>query len=675
MSIFLFGISVSTHAQQATEIDPKFVKLPRYADLSAITSAITSPTQGMMVFNIGTGSNWVYNGSVWGNMVGSGITLPFSQTQSSPSALFDIVNSGTGPSGRFQINNPSSNSHVLYLQNDGTGSLLTGLSEGMGPAAYFQTSNINNDAITLSSINYGTGHASNFNIQNSLNFNNAISASTIGTGRAGHFAINNASSTNYTLSAVNTGLGRAGDFSVLNSSNTGVALHASTNGTASTAIKGVFNGTQNAFLTASAGIWGLTTSDVDGGNSYGVFGDAQGSGGIGVSGRSSDSYGVNGTSLLGTGGYFSAPAGQGIYATNNNNTKATAKFENLDITGIALETSGGLKFGGTNVGTPAAGKVLTSSDAVGNATWQDIPAIVAPLNLISNGPGTNFSSSTNGSSGSTPNMGKAGVFTNNNTLNFDPTVSILTDGFGYGLDIRSTSVGGFPAGSPFPLIYSYSLSGTAGRFVSGSTPPTIEISNTGSGAAGNFSVSGTLNNSNSINSINFGKGGAGYFAISNNSNTNTALTGVTNGLNKAGYFQIDNVTNGSSALTAITNGTGNAIDATNSSGTNPTIKAENKIDLAPAIEIIGGIKVSGTNKAAFKIVTGPYNLLNKSGIPSTTLANAATDILIVTYEYTGGTYLNKQFATFWNGGNWEIHLTDGTTMPSGITFNILVIKQ
>ena len=119
-----------------------------------------------------------------------------------------------------------------------------------------------------------------------------------------------------------------------------------------------------------------------------------------------------------------------------------------------------------------------------------------------------------------------------------------------------------------------------------------------------------------------------------------------------------------------------AVDATNSSATNPTMKATNNTNLGPAIDIMGGIKVSGTNKAAFKVVTSAiYISTNKFGILNTTMANASNDILVITYEYTGGSYLNKQFASSWNGGNWEIHLTDGSAMPVGITFNILVIKQ
>lgn len=42
--IFIISLlSISTFAQQASEIDPKFVKLPRYEDLNTITIAFSVP--------------------------------------------------------------------------------------------------------------------------------------------------------------------------------------------------------------------------------------------------------------------------------------------------------------------------------------------------------------------------------------------------------------------------------------------------------------------------------------------------------------------------------------------------------------------------------------------------------------------------------------------------------
>lgn len=154
----------------------------------------------------------------------------------------------------------------------------------------------------------------------------------------------------------------------------------------------------------------------------------------------------------------------------------------------------------------------------------------------------------------------------------------------------------------------------------------------------------------------------GYALIANEGNVGIGTETPTAKLEVIGQIKAYNASN----ITA---------DMSNSSSINPTLKIVNNTNLGPAIDLTGSIKVSGSNKTAFKVVTGPFIAGNKSGIVNTSMANAASDILIVTYEYTGGTYLNKQFATFWNGGNWEIHLTDGSTMPSGITFNVLVIKQ
>ncbi len=56
-------------AQQATEIDSKSLRTPRYASLAAINSAIPCPQQGMMVYSLETQSNWTYNGSAWVNTV------------------------------------------------------------------------------------------------------------------------------------------------------------------------------------------------------------------------------------------------------------------------------------------------------------------------------------------------------------------------------------------------------------------------------------------------------------------------------------------------------------------------------------------------------------------------------------------------------------------------------
>jgi FG-GAP repeat len=64
----LLSTSILSFSQQATEIDSKSVKLPRYNNIGAITAAIPAPQQGMMVYNQGTATNWYYNGSTWVNL-------------------------------------------------------------------------------------------------------------------------------------------------------------------------------------------------------------------------------------------------------------------------------------------------------------------------------------------------------------------------------------------------------------------------------------------------------------------------------------------------------------------------------------------------------------------------------------------------------------------------------
>lgn len=115
----------------------------------------------------------------------------------------------------------------------------------------------------------------------------------------------------------------------------------------------------------------------------------------------------------------------------------------------------------------------------------------------------------------------------------------------------------------------------------------------------------------------------------------------------------------------------------------PTVRFRNDVNLGTAIDIQGGIKVSGTNKAAFKIVsvggvsTNIY--VNQLIIPNTSLANHINDIVLITHNYGAGATNNftKPCGVFWEAGTstWRIYVEDGTAMPVGITFNVLVIKQ
>ena len=292
-------ISVYSFAQQATEIDPKFVKLPRYSDLTAI-NAIPSPQQGMIVYNVGTGSNWVYNGTAWGN-TSRGVLAPLSLTWPSvtpfeatigsvasgttghagsfinsnlantQSALI-VSTSGSGyglfattegsgtairaasntrKAGIFEISSPSNLNDVLTLYNSGSGVALNSINLGLGPSGAFQINNGASLGTALTATTTGLGKSGDFRVNNPANFNNALQSltngtgnalvgNTTGTGKAGDFEISNSFNTNFAVSALTNGLGSAGKFSISNPSNSSSAIEVKTLGSG---FAGTFSGT------------------------------------------------------------------------------------------------------------------------------------------------------------------------------------------------------------------------------------------------------------------------------------------------------------------------------------------------------------------------------------------------------------------------------------------------
>lgn len=91
----------------------------------------------------------------------------------------------------------------------------------------------------------------------------------------------------------------------------------------------------------------------------------------------------------------------------------------------------------------------------------------------------------------------------------------------------------------------------------------------------------------------------------------------------------------------------------------------------------GFIKVSGSNKTAFKHTTAVSNItFNYTYLTYATPSE--NDIVIVTHNFSpNGTYLNKAVGVFWDITNsrWCIYNEDLSNMPTNITFNVLVIKQ
>lgn len=94
---------------------------------------------------------------------------------------------------------------------------------------------------------------------------------------------------------------------------------------------------------------------------------------------------------------------------------------------------------------------------------------------------------------------------------------------------------------------------------------------------------------------------------------------------------------------------------------------------APGLDIgSAAIRVSGTNPSVFT-VTATAAVLDLV-IPTTTMANSSTDILIVTHRLSG-TKLNSSPGVYWNGTNWVIFLENFGNHIVGEQYNVMVIKQ
>ncbi|MBL7731809.1 MAG: hypothetical protein JNM88_11580 [Chitinophagaceae bacterium] len=110
--------------------------------------------------------------------------------------------------------------------------------------------------------------------------------------------------------------------------------------------------------------------------------------------------------------------------------------------------------------------------------------------------------------------------------------------------------------------------------------------------------------------------------------------------------------------------------------TGPALKALCVGTSSTAIDLNNGaMKVSGANRTVFQHeATAGNTASNETVIPNSTLANSATDLLIVT-PYWDGVYLNATIGVYFSGGTWRIFRQDLGAMPVGAKFNVLVVKQ
>jgi hypothetical protein len=130
--LILSFITVEIFAQNTTEIDTKSLRLPRYNNTAAISSAISSPLSGMMVFNSATASIWAFNGISWVNTQANGNWLNLGN---------DIYNANIGNVG-IGMNQPLDkleiNGRVAIMHNYGLefGKYVSGKETNAGKIGY-----------------------------------------------------------------------------------------------------------------------------------------------------------------------------------------------------------------------------------------------------------------------------------------------------------------------------------------------------------------------------------------------------------------------------------------------------------------------------------------------------------------------------------------------------------
>ncbi len=415
----------------------------------------------------------------------------------------------------------------------------------------------------------------------------------------------------------------------------------------------------------SAGVRGESNSTDF--NGIGVLGVHSGSG-WGVAGFVKELGGAGyGSGVFGATGFFSpgGNGGYGVHGFNNNVGGAAGYFldNNGTASSYALKTQGKLEFNGIG---EANGKVLTS-DASGNATWQNLPGGAGAWSVT----GNDIINTNNGIVRiGTPNIvgfdSKLTVAANSTVTN--GTLALHENENDYArLQFSNQN----SAGNNYWHLAGYNDGGTVANdkfnIYHGVTGDILTV--TGNGRVGiGTAAPATANKLHVHDATSF-----------------DASIGITNGLTTDGILRGARIRMLNSDLNLVNYETSGSIKLNTGAGPTTRLTIDNVgnigIGTTPTekLEINNGfIKVSGTNKTAFTVTATAGN--SSGHVLELNYANqASTDILIVTHNYSppGGptSYHNYNVGVFWNGSRWTIY-NENTLVPIlGVSFNVLVIKQ
>ena len=278
--IVFLCLGFNSFAQHAVELDSKSLLIPRYTNLNEITNAITSPKQGMLVFNQSTGSNWQYNGFTWSNTAGS-VSFPIihSGNTSNPVGVLELSQTGTGSTSIFKISNNSNSADAVYAESNGSGNAIHGVATNNAVAGFFENGDLESSKAQLVTYNVGLGHAflsqaaglagSAGRFENNPN-NNASLIYGDNYGTASSLSLTNhlSNGTNPVIWASQNGLGHGIDLNMSNILNPSAVFKGITSGTGNVADFQVNNA-----LSTNHGVNILTNA-----SGHGLFSQSTGSG-------------------------------------------------------------------------------------------------------------------------------------------------------------------------------------------------------------------------------------------------------------------------------------------------------------------------------------------------------------------------------------------------------------
>jgi hypothetical protein len=178
--------------------------------------------------------------------------------------------------------------------------------------------------------------------------------------------------------------------------------------------------------------------------------------------------------------------------------------------------------------------------------------------------------------------------------------------------------------------------------------------------------------------------GYGVLGISNSPSSQireAAVVGInfSSAASTYGVIGVSGGTSGAGTVGYTENGAAGLLGYADPASTGPTIKSVSAPGSAKiGLELENGaIKVSGTTPTVFRHVATAANTVgNETTIPNTTLANAASDLLIVT-PFWDGVYVNAPIGVYFEAtsGTWRIFRQDLGNIPLNAKFNVMVIKQ